>query len=347
MKVKFLTVTFGITLVGFLMLLAYTPAPSWAQQTIKWRLSVWGTPRAWTADVEYWAKEMEKRTNGRFKPEIYWGAVLAESREHLDAVKSGLVDMAPFIIFWAPGKTPLTGVLNIPTLMPSTNEHLGLMVQAAQRNPLILKELEERWNAVPMLPTFSTQYQILSNRAVRTTDDLKGLRIRAGGMAGDLFREFGAVPSDILIGEDYEAQSKGMLDASYAGIYHFYSNRIYEVRKYLTIGMSTWVSNGFWVANKTSWDALPDDIKKVHEEISKESLYLMAKSYEATDNKAIEAMKAAGVEIIEFPLTENLKLSEKAEPYFERWVQEMQALGLQGRDVLDYMLAERKKIAGY
>ena len=101
-------------------------------------------------------------------------------------------------------------------------------------------------------------YEILSTKPVRTAEDMKGLRLRSGGSPwGRLAEEFGAVPAQMSVFDQFESISQGVIDGTMASIADLISFRLIEVVKYVTlVPIGNYFSTvDFAVANAT-WDSL-------------------------------------------------------------------------------------------
>lgn len=101
-------------------------------------------------------------------------------------------------------------------------------------------------------------YEFLTTKPVRTAADLEGLRLRSGGAPwGRLAENFGAVPAQMSVFDQFEAISQGVIDGTMASIADLVSFRLVEVVKYVTfvpIGLYQSTSN-FTTANAT-WESL-------------------------------------------------------------------------------------------
>src|SRR4030042_3869581 len=79
-----------------------------AANPIELRLATWGPPEEGQSNraIAWYANELEKRTNGKFKIKIFWGETLAKMMELPRAVKSGMADMAPVVGVYHPELFP-------------------------------------------------------------------------------------------------------------------------------------------------------------------------------------------------------------------------------------------------
>lgn len=319
-------------------------------EVIHWNISVWGGAGARLFPVDpWWREEMEKRTDGRFTTTIHYGAVLAPAREKLDGIRAGLFEMAHFAVAFDPGKTPLASIFDLPGILPMDHKQIALMGLALMEHPAIREELEQRWNAVyiglfhaPLPPSF------MGTKPIRSLTDVDGARMRVHGLTGELLGKFGAIPTLFPAGETYMALATGMLDVVAMPSPSLHAFKIHEASKYYTYNVGLG-SGSLWavVVCKDAWNALPEDIKEIHRQLAKELMLRLPGEIATLLEGFRREWKERGIEFIEFPAEERAKLLAASKPMWEEWVEEMEAQGLPGREILDYVLAMRKKIAGY
>ncbi len=321
-----------------------TPTP----KVIKWDVSLWGPLGARVWPIQWWAEEMEKRTGGRFKAVLHPGAVLAPPKEQLDGIKAGLFDMAHFCPLYAPGKAPLGMIFSLPCIVPLELKQIAQLELAFMEYPAAKELMAERWNAVYMgLSHTRPNYTFMGTKPIRSLNDLKGQRIRIGGKVAELFKKFGASPVMMPAPEVYESLSRGILDQSYFAPASHYGYKIHEVSKYFTynVGAGCGMLWAF-VANKDSWNALPEDIKEIHRKLAKELMLerLPEEMDKYIKEKIYPEWEKAGIEFIEFPAEDRAKLREAAKPMWEEWAKETEAKGLPGKDLLEYILKKKEEI---
>ena len=314
-------------------------------KTYEWKAAIWGGSRAMTKAAEWWAKEMEKQTNGRFKVKWGWGNVLSKQRDNLMGIKTGLFELAAFCPGFAPAALPAAELVELP-FMGGTNLRYELRLETAMgTSPLLQKESEKRWNAKWLLSFGHPPYEFMGNKRFAKVEDLKGLRLRTPPLAGRVFEKFGGVRVATPTAEVYTAMERGMIDlAAYPWSYCFGAFKIYEVSKYATIGIDMGSYFCSLYVSKTAWDSLPADIKAVHEKLMKNYNNVYVEYNDKADKKWIPIFKKKGIEIITLPASEKAKLEKAAEPLYEKIIKEKEAKGIPAKKVFNYLKAVRKKV---
>jgi TRAP-type C4-dicarboxylate transport system substrate-binding protein len=342
------SVVVGILVVFLSLVMLSFSASAAGKDVIKWSVSMWGPLGARVWPIQWWAEEMQKRTNGRFKAVLHPGAELSPPKQQLDGIRAGLYEMAHFCPLYAPGKAPLGMLFSNPCILPIGLEKIAKLELAFINHPAAKKLMAERWNAVYMgLSHTRPNYTFLGTKPIRSIEDLKGQRIRIGGKTGELFKKLGAVPVMMPAPEVYEAVSKGILDQSYFAPASHYGYKVHEVSDYYTynVGAGTgmlWV----FVANKDAWNALPDDIKRIHNNLAQELMFdrLPKEMNSFIQNTIYAEWKRLGIEFIEFPAEDRQKLVRAAEPMWQEWAESVEKQGLPGKEILDYILKKKKEL---
>ena len=103
-----------------------------------------------------------------------------------------------------------------------------------------------------------------STRAVRTPDDLKGLKLRVpvSPLWTSMFQDLGASPVSINFNEVYSALQTRIADGQENPLALIQTAKLYEVQKYCSLTNHMW--DGFWfLANRRAFDRLPEDARAI------------------------------------------------------------------------------------
>jgi TRAP-type transport system periplasmic protein len=148
----------------------------------------------------------------------------------------------------------------------------------------------------------SDGYEILSTKPVRTAEDLKGLRLRSGGAPWARFAEnFGAVPAQIQVNDQFEAMSQGVIDGTMASIADLVSFRLVELVKHVTLmPMGLYQSTSNFATANAAWDSLsPEDRAAMVRAANRANADFTNRWGRDMPIEAEAAARAAGIEIIE------------------------------------------------
>lgn len=283
-----------------------------------------------------WAEKIEKSTNGRVKIKFFVGGALGKPGQIYDMVSKGVADIGWDICDYSPGKFPLTTVIELPFMVKTAEKGSVVIWKAYDKFPAFKKEYGD--TKLLFLSAHAPGFFATTKKPIRSLDDLKGLKIKtASSFTTDAMRLFGAVPVTQPVTETYTSLERGVVDgvvAPFDGIRVF---KLHELLKYYT--PADFYSLVFWVAmNKKKFDSLPSDIKKVIEDNSGEMWSrLHGRSFDEGYAASKKVCIEKGMERVEFPDAEMKKLIELTAPLKEKWAKDMEAKGLPGKAVLEYV----------
>jgi TRAP-type mannitol/chloroaromatic compound transport system substrate-binding protein len=140
-------------------------------------------------------------------------------------------------------------------------------------------------------------------REIKSVDDLKGLKMRTAGFAGEVLSRLGVVPQQIAGGDIYPSLEKGTLDAvEFVGPYDDEKLGFNKVAKYYYY--PGWWEGGPQVSlylNEGAWNGLPKSYQAIVEAASRVAHVAMTSRYDALNPGALRKLIAAGAELRPFP----------------------------------------------
>lgn len=261
------------------------------------------------AAMDY-AKEVEKRTDGKVQITTFPGGTLTKAPMVYDGVVQGISDMGNSCFAYTRGRFPVMEVVDLPMGYPSGK--VATCVANAFAKTVNPKELQD----VKVLYVHAHGPGLLhTKKPVRTLEDLKGMKIRATGLSAKVVEALGAVPVAMPQGDTYESLQKGVVEGTFGPIEVLKGWKQGEVIDYTTdcssIGYTTAM---FVVMNKDKWNALPDDVKKVMEETAEEWVAVHGKAWDAADKEGRKFTLSLDNEIITLSDEENAKWRKAVEP---------------------------------
>jgi tripartite ATP-independent transporter DctP family solute receptor len=187
------------------------------------------------AGAKAFADELEKRTKGLIKVEQFPNSALGGEVEMLKGVQLGTVDLAFITGAPLPNILPEVGAFNIPFLFRDAAH-----AHAALDGPLGQDYLQKfRTKDLVALAWGENGMRHITNskRAVRTAEDLKGLKLRLPQsevmLAG--FKALGADVAPLAFPQLYGALQSGQFDGQENPIATILASKFAQVQKYLTV----------------------------------------------------------------------------------------------------------------
>ncbi|QPF75318.1 DctP family TRAP transporter solute-binding subunit [Roseateles sp. DAIF2] len=205
----------------------------------EYRLSlVLGPAFPWGKGGEIWANLVRERTQGRINIKLYPGVSLIQGDQtrEFSALRQGVIDMAiGSTINWSPQVKQLN-LFSLPFLMPDYAAIDALTRGEVGRD---LFATLDKAGVVP-LAWGENGYRELSNskRAVKTPEDLKGLKIRVVGspLFLDTFTALGANPTQMSWADAQPAFASGAVDGQENPLAIFTAAKLHSVaQKHITL----------------------------------------------------------------------------------------------------------------
>jgi TRAP-type C4-dicarboxylate transport system substrate-binding protein len=309
-----------------------------AEKTITWKWANY-VPRT---DVDpqaitqqWFADEFERRTRGKYKIKIYWGGTLARIKEIPWAVRDGLGDIGDLITPYFPDHFLLNDVGGFVVPMRLSTIELGkAMFVLHEKYPQFQEEFKKyNMKCIGFRPLES--YGILSNKPLRTAEDMKGLKIRSLGAGWVPFiKAMGSIPVSIATPEMYEAMERGVLEASPIGITLANRWKVDRIAKYFTYPIGA-IMGHCLIVNLKSYNKLPPDVQAILMGLGQEYLVQWAKILEIQIEKVKQMWKGKmGVEIIPFPqdVLAKVAASEGVKAIHKDWVNRAKERGVTDGD---------------
>ncbi len=279
--------------------------------------------------MERWKEEVEKRTNGKVKVETYPGGTLLGAKNMFRGVQEGQADIGCLCMSYQPGVFPLTIATDLP--LGFTSSAVASMVLWDLYNKYQPKEFEP----VKVLTMFtSAPSNIMSKEPVKSLEDLGGLELRASGTPSKVLGLLGATPVSMPMSQTPEALQKGVVKGLLSSLEVLMDFNFAETCRYETITNFP-VYPFAVVMNQAKWDSLPDDVKKVFEDLGREQAEWTGKYMDAHVQESLAWSKEKyQVEVFELTEAEHASAAEMTAGLVAGWKEKAAESGIAAGDVL-------------
>jgi C4-dicarboxylate-binding protein DctP len=253
----------------------------------------------------------EQRTSGKVKVEVYPNSQLYKDKEEMEALQLGSVQMlAPSLSKFGPLGAKEFEVFDLPFLFKDTDSFRAVADGPLGRD--LFARLEPK--GIRGMAYWDNGFHIMSaNRPLHHVADFKGLkmRIQSSKVLDAQMRALGAIPQVMAFSELYQALQSGVVDGTEGTPSNFWTQKIYEVQKHMTLSNHGHLAYAA-IVNKKFWDGLPADIRTTLEGCMKDATSY-ANAIAATENtQALEKIRASGKTTVYTPTAAEMAEWKKA-----------------------------------
>jgi TRAP-type C4-dicarboxylate transport system substrate-binding protein len=333
---KFVVVFLGIIMIC-LLLIAFQARPAQAQI----KLTYANTPPSTAfpcVQMERWAKEVERRTNGKVKVQTFPGGTLLAPKIMYDGTVQGQADISNPTMGYQPGRFPVSEAFDLPIgFTNSKAASLALYDYLMKNKP---KEFEQ----TKILTAFtSAPAGIMSSRPVKSLKDLKGLELRVSGTSSNVVKALGGTPVAMPMPDTPEALQKGVVKGIVSSMEVLKDFNFAAYCPYATEA-NLFAVSFVVVMNIDKWNSLPADVKKVIDDLGREHA-LWTGTY--ADNHVKEALEWSKQkykhQVFQLSASDKSEIPKLMKPIVDDYIKRMNAKGLPGEQIVKDVLTLRDK----
>ena len=239
---------------------------------------------------------MEQRTGCQFTLLIYQGGVLGTTKQGIEQVRLGTLDMATaaseMVELFAP-----FGATDLPFIFRD-RAHAAAVLDGPIGKKLNEDLIKARGARVLGYGELGFRHITNSVRPINKPDDLKGLKIRVpqSKLRSRTFETFGAAAAPIPFGELYTALQQKVVDGQENPLSTIWSASYWQVQKYLSLTGHIYTPV-FPVASERSFQKLGPEIQKLMLDTAQEvSVWHRGESAKA-DAELVQKIREKGMEV--------------------------------------------------
>ena len=268
--------------------------------------------------MERFAELVAARSGGQISVKTFPGGTLGGDIQTISALQGGTVEMTTMNAGLLSGVAKDFALVDLPFLFETPQEADAVMDGPVGK--ALMEELPPK--GLVGLVYWELGFRELTNNRhpVTKIDDIAGLKIRVvqSPLYIDLFNALGANAVPMPFPELYTALETGTVDGQENPAASILTAKLNEVQKYLTLTNHTYNPQIVMVSGKF-WGKLNEDERKLLQEAALEAQgYQRAVSREQA-GKALDQLKAEGMEISPLPPEEVAKFREKAKPVADKY----------------------------
>lgn len=259
----------------------------------------------------YFAEKAAELTKGKVKVEVYANSALYKDKEEMEALQIGSVQMlAPSLAKFGPLGVKEFEAFDFPFMFDDTAD-LHKVTQGPVGAAMLTK-LESR--GIKGLAYWDNGFKSFSaNTPLKTPADFKGkkFRIQSSKVLEEEIRSVGGIPQVMAFSEVYQALQTGVVDGTENPISNFYTQKMHEVQKHLSISNHGYLGYAV-IVNKKFWDGLPADVRGQLEDAMKKATIYANQIAQDENDKSLDGVKKSGKTTVYVPTKEERMALKKA-----------------------------------
>ncbi len=280
-----------------------SPAIAQSSPEVKWRLAS-SFPKSLDTIYgggEYLAKQVAEMTDNKFQIQVFSAGEIVPGLQALDATSNGTVEMSHTVSYYYVGKDPTFAVFAAVPFGLNARQQNSWLYQGGGNE--LANEFFKKYGVIGF-PCGNTGVQMGGwfRKEIKTVADMSGLKMRIGGIAGQVLQKVGVVPQQIAGGDVYPALEKGTIDAAeWVGPYDDEKLGFQKVAKY-------YYYPGFWEGGPTvhaftnleKFNSLPKSYQSVLMNAAQATNSWMQARYDMQNPPALKRLVAGGTQLRPF-----------------------------------------------
>jgi TRAP-type mannitol/chloroaromatic compound transport system substrate-binding protein len=236
-----------------------------ATKKYRWRMQThWPTGTGYYKPIyQGFAERVEKATGGEIQIQALPPGTVVPTKDVLQAVGQGTLDIAlVWPAYWI-GKLPVAGHLNGQLFTWNSFEEMWLFMTHMGALDII-REAYSEFGVFQVGPVSAGTLCLWSIKPLVTPKDFKGFKVRSTGIPAKVFEKMGATPVYFPGSELYQALQTGVCDgAHWGGVSAAWEMKFQEVTDYIIQPNLAMQTLGEVMVNKKTWDGMPEDLQQI------------------------------------------------------------------------------------
>jgi tripartite ATP-independent transporter DctP family solute receptor len=277
---------------------AETPDAPEAPEKIVWKFGhLSNDEHLWNQTALKFAELVAEKTDGQMEIKVYPNEQLGNEMDMITAIQTGTADMTisgESLQNWA----PKAAMLAIPYAITST-EHMDKVING-ELGAEIEAQITEKVGLIPLYYHKRAPRNLTTNFAVRTPEDVKGLKMRVPNVPifVDAWSAAGANPQAMAFSEVFTGLQQGVIGAQENPYDLIVSASFYEVQDFVneTEHVSSWI---YVLVGEDQFNALTPELQAAVKEAATEAEAWGQAEFEATAAAYKQKCIDEGMTIIE------------------------------------------------
>ncbi|WJH37929.1 TRAP transporter substrate-binding protein (plasmid) [Aliirhizobium terrae] len=283
--------------------------------------------------MEKFAEIVKEKSGGKMVVNLFPGGALGGDLQTVASLQGGTVEMLVLNAGIMASLNKSFGAVDLPFLFDSGEEADKVM------DGPFGKSLADKLPSVGLvgLAYWELGFRNVTNnrRPIAKLEDIKGLKIRTlqSPIPIALFSSLGANAVPMPYPELYPALETGAVDGQENPYANILNAKFFEVQKYLTVTRHQY-NPQIVLISKMIWDQLNGEEQQVLQDAAVEARDFQRKTSREAEVKALEEIKATGMQVTELSPEELQKLRDAVKPLIEKFTPDI------GQDTVTLLFKE-------
>ena len=284
--------------------------------------------------TQKWMADVTEMTDGEVTFQHFPAEQAAKSKELLNAVRNGIIDVGLIGPIYHAEELPLNSVVGLPGFYTSAVEGTEALQAMIKDGPLREELLSA--GVVPIFAFVLPPYQILSTDSrLGKPSDWNGLNIRTSGATQAMIaRDLGAAGVSISGPEVYSAVETGRLDGILFPLASVPGYNLHEVVKHISTNGSFGGYSFVVIANESTYEGLSQEARDAMLKAGAEAAAHVAEAQDNSVSELTEEWAASGIDVYTFTDEERTTINEAISGAQEEWLERIGKRNPKAADVV-------------
>jgi tripartite ATP-independent transporter DctP family solute receptor len=248
--------------------------------------------------IDAFAREVEKRTGGRYKVQAFYSGSLGGERESIEAVQLGTQELTLTSTGPVPNFVPAARILDIPFLFRDKAHARAVLDGPIGQD--MLKEFEPKGFKALAWAENGIRHMTNSKRAVNSPEDLKGLKMRTmeNPVHVAAYKGFGIITTPMAFPEVFTALQQGTVDGQENPLSVIMAAKFDQVQKHLSLTGHVY-SPAIFLMNKAAFDKLAPADQKHFLDAAVEATKANRARVDEDDARGAAELRSKGMQVID------------------------------------------------
>jgi len=278
--------------------------------------------------MEWWAEEMESRTNGQVKVQTIPGGALFTAENMFDGVLTGAADIGLSFVTYEPNRFPLLSLNDLPGLgYANSSQATRAFFDVVWAN----QDIDEL-RAYQVITAFCTEPSYIQTiNEYSTLESLEGVHIRTPG-GPEVLEALGAVGVYMPQSEIQQALEHFLIDGIVTSR-EVLKGFNYAERIKFVINKPLGQVSALAVMKRDRYDALPEKVKEVINELAPLAAAYAGETLDEQVRTSLEwSIETQGVKVVELSDETSKEFDDALISLTNRWIDRVAARGLPADD---------------